>query len=112
MLMGTEAYVSRRQIDEPQLHPLSAIPAVEAQGAGCVDGLPARVSERDPKFLSGGTKCDGIDDRTIAGAQSRPYMGLAHLVGIHQGMRRKCNDRLGIACAERTRAGDRRHAVV
>ena len=93
MLISTEACVSRRDVDEAQLHPLSAIPAVEAQGADCVHGLPARLSEGDPKFLSGGTKCDGIDDRPVAGAQSRPHMGLAHLFGIDQRMRRKCNDR-------------------
>src|SRR5262249_59635830 len=112
MLMNAETCVSRRHIDEPQLHPFGAIPAVEAQSADGVDGLATSLLERHPKLLSGGAKCDGIDDRTIARTQSCPHVRLADRFGIDQAMRGKCNDRLGVAGAEGTGAGDHRHNVV
>ena len=68
MLMRAEAPVSGCQVEEAQLHPLGAVPAVKAQGAGCVHTLPARLRKRDPKFLSCGTKRDRVNDRAIAGA--------------------------------------------
>src|SRR5919201_6894332 len=104
-LMNAEAPVSRCHIDEPQLHPLEPVPTVEAQGAGRMHALPARLLQRASKLLSGGAKGNGIEDRTVAGAQSHAHMRLSHRVGVDQGMRRKCNDRLGVARAERPRAG-------
>jgi hypothetical protein len=72
---------------------------------------PAALPERHPKFLSGGAKRDGIDDRAIAGAQAHTHMGLPHLFDIDEGMGGERKDRLGIARAEGTRARDRRHDV-
>jgi predicted RNA binding protein YcfA (HicA-like mRNA interferase family) len=66
LLLKAEACVSRRDVDEAQLHPLDAVPAVEAQGAGGVHPLTTALPERDPQFLSGRTKRDGIDDRPVA----------------------------------------------
>src|SRR6266550_7220208 len=107
-----QAPVSRCHIDEPQLHPLDAVPAVEAQGAGRMHALPTRLLKRASKLLSGGAKSNGVENRAVAGAQSHTHMRLSYLVGIDQGMRRKCNDRLGVARAERACARDRRHDLV
>src|SRR5215475_10071508 len=107
-----QAPISRCHIDEPQLRPLDAVPAVEAQCAGRMHALPARLRKRAPKLLSDGAKSDGVEDRAVAGAQSHPHMRLSHLVGIDQGVRRKRNDRLGVARAEGPCAGDRRHDLV
>src|SRR5215469_9540847 len=112
MLMNAEARVSRRDINQPQLHPFDPVPAVEAQRAGGVHGSPAALPERDPELLSGGAKRDGVDDRAVAGAQPRAHVRLPYLLGIDEGMGRQRNDRFGIARAERTRARDRRHDVV
>src|SRR5262249_40852334 len=81
-IMNAQAHGRRRHVDEPQLHPFDAVPAVETQGAGGVHGSPAALPERDPEFLSGGAKRDGIDDRAIAGTQPHTHMGLPHLFGI------------------------------
>ena len=51
--MNTEARVSRGDVSQPQLHPLDAVPAVEAQGADGVHGLSAALPERDSEFLAG-----------------------------------------------------------
>src|SRR5262249_57350944 len=111
-LMNAEAHVSRRHIDEPQVHPFDAVPAVEAQGAGGVHGSPAALPERDAEFLSSGAKRDGVDDRAIARAQAHTHMKLPHLFGIDESMRRERNDRLRIARAEGTRTRDRCYDVV
>src|SRR5215510_3186893 len=111
-LMNAEAHVSRRHIDEPQLHPFDAVPAIEAQGAGRVHGSPAALPKRDPEFLSSGAKRDGVDDRAIARAQAQTHMKLPHLFGIDESMRRERNNRLGIARAKGTRARDRCYDVV
>src|SRR5215510_8154999 len=112
MLMNAEARVSRRYINHPELHPLDAVPPVDTQGAGRVHGSPAALPERDPEFLSGGAKRDGVDDRAIARAQAHTHMKLPHLFGIDESMRRERNNRLGIARAKGTRARDRCYDVV
>ena len=66
LLLKAETCVSRRDVDEAQLHPLDAVPAIEAQGAGGVHPLTTALPERDPQFLSGRAKRDGIDDRPVA----------------------------------------------
>src|SRR5262245_15659733 len=96
MLMNAEAHVSRRHVDEPQLHLLDAVPAVETQGTGGVHGSPAALPEGDPEFLPSGAKRDGIDDRAVAGAQPHTHMRLPHPFDIDEAVGGKRNARLGI----------------
>ena len=51
--MNTEARVSRGNVGQPQLHPLDAVPAIEAQGADGMHRLAAVLSERYSEFLPG-----------------------------------------------------------
>lgn len=66
LLLKADARVRRRDVDEAQLHAFVTVPAVEAQRAGGVHPLTTALGERDPQFLSGRAKRDGIDDRPIA----------------------------------------------
>ena len=51
--MNTEARVSRGNVGQPQLHPLDAVPAVEAESADGVHRLSAALPERDSELLAG-----------------------------------------------------------
>src|ERR1700680_3779539 len=46
--------IDRRNIDQPQLHALVAVPAVEAQGAGGVDRAAAAAQQGLAERLAGG----------------------------------------------------------
>src|SRR5262249_33158147 len=60
------ARVGRRHVDEPQLHPLGPVPAIERERAGGMHGAPAALRQREPELLPGHAEGDRVDDRPVA----------------------------------------------
>src|SRR5579863_8638321 len=90
----------RRDVDEAQLHPLLAVPAIDCQRSGRVDGAPTVVEQRRAELLAGGPEGDDVDGRAVAGAQARAQVGLSGLLHIGELMTRQGQDRLRIAGPE------------
>ncbi len=89
------------EIEDPQLRPLVAAPAVEGQRRGKVDGLAARREQRLPERFLRRAEGDAADAGAIATAQLDADMAAAaDRHRIRQPMRRKDEDRLGTARAE------------
>ncbi len=101
-----QAGVGRRHVDQPQLHALRAVPAIDRQRAGGVHGAAATLRERGAELLSDRAKRDGIDDRAVARAQAHAHVRLADLLDIGDGVGGQRDHRLGVAGAERAGARD------
>src|SRR5262249_15277365 len=92
-----------REIVQAQLHPLGALPAIDAQASGGVHALAAALDQRAPELLAGRTESDGRDDGAIARLEARAHVR-PHLFGIDDGVRRQREYRLGIGGAKRAGA--------
>src|ERR1700676_178180 len=67
----------RCDIDHTQLDALIALPAVDRERAGDVDGAAAVLEQGVPELLPGRPERDCRDHCAVARLQSRPHMGLA-----------------------------------
>ena len=56
-------------IDDAKLHPLLALPAVDRERTGDMDGAAAILKQSSAEFLAGGPERDRADRGAIAGPQ-------------------------------------------
>ena len=77
----------RRDVGEPELHALFALPAVDRERAGGMHPPPAILHERGAEFLTGGAEGDGIDARAVGGFEPHADMRLTGLLGIGKRVR-------------------------
>jgi hypothetical protein len=80
---------ARRDVDKPQLHALFPLPAINGDVTSRMQYAAAIVEQSSPKRLAHGPKCDGIDEFSIAGPESRPHMALANRICISDCVSRK-----------------------
>src|SRR2546423_1584998 len=69
---GARRYICRRDVDEPQLYPLLALPAIDRQRSCGVHRATAVLRKRDAEWLAGGAECNRIDSRAVAAAHENP----------------------------------------
>ena len=78
----------RRNVGEPELHTLLALPAVERERAGGMDRPAAACPQRDTELAARSAKGNGVDGRAVGGSEPRAHMRLTDLLGISDGMSR------------------------
>src|SRR5437868_13798920 len=90
---------ARRQIRQPQLDALLALPAIHGNLAGSVQGTAAVFQERLAKRLTGSTKGNRIHKFSITGSKARTDMVLADRIGVDERMGWQRQQRFRIACS-------------
>src|SRR4051812_32924357 len=61
--------IGGRNVEQPELHALLALPAVDRERACRMHGLPAMRHERRAELLADGAERNGVDAGTVTGAQ-------------------------------------------
>jgi hypothetical protein len=80
-----------RNVGKPQLHALFTLPAVDSDVTCRMQDAASVVEQSSPKRLSHGSKCNGIDEFSIAGPESCAYVAFADRICINErvGWKRK-----------------------
>ena len=81
--------LTRRQIREPQLDALLALPAVDSDLASGVHSAATVFQQRLAKRLADGTEGDRVHELSIAGTKARADVVLTNRIGIGERMRRQ-----------------------
>jgi hypothetical protein len=66
------------------LHALFALPTIDGNMTCRMQDAAAIVEQSPPKWLSDGSKCDGVDEFSIAGPESCTNMALPDGVRINK----------------------------
>ena len=88
-----------RNVGKPQLHALFTLPAVDGDVTRRMQDAASVVELSSSKRLSHGTKCNGIDEFSIAGPESCPHMAFADRVCINECVGRKRKQWFGVSGA-------------
>src|SRR5579864_9348693 len=78
--------IGRRHIDDPQLHALVSLPAVDPERADDMEATAAVLEEGLAELLPGSPERDGVDCGPVARLQPHAHMRLADLVGVGDGV--------------------------
>src|SRR6516164_4918229 len=105
-VLGAVEWLGRREVGQPELYPLLALPAIERKAAGNVHLPAAAVAQRDTELLASCSKSNGIHRCAIAGFQTHADVRLTHFFRVSDRVCRKRDDRLRIAGPERSSPRD------
>ena len=94
-----------RDVDKPQLHALFTLAAVDGDVTCRMQDAASVVEQSSSKRLPHGSKCNGIDEFSIAGPESCAHMAFANRICINERVGWKRKQWFRVARAKGTGSG-------